>query len=511
MEYRVLVVDDSATIRRIVSLILGEAGYSVVTAPDGAEALDRVQRERFDLVLVDFVMPRLNGFQFAQAVRSLAALRDLPIVLMSARAEVIAERFVASTGAVGWLAKPFSPSDLFACVARAIGQRPGEVDSDDPPDATGTQGVPRSLLDTAEALDDLAEALLDEADSPRRRGWTEGAWSRAEPSSSVQPRPAPTPRGPFPDPREAEAPDELSRVSSLIARALGPAMRELLSFGAPVDEGSVSAALRPHLTPQFTRELAQALRPLERGAGAVSALDGMLGAVPLGEVFQLLALQSQTGLLVVERSGRQSPSTISVALRNGRIDLCTATGLGEEFLLGRYLVSLGCVSREQVERAAADASARRRLLGESLVRDGVVSAEDIERALVRQSSELVYEALRWSGGRFRFEVGGVLAPAQLARLGIASESLVMEGFRRMDEWRLIGEYLPSEGTVLARDDAAILRSSQRLDRNERAVLDAVDGARTVREVVRAVSMSSFDACKILYRLLRARVVVMVAA
>ena len=90
MENRVLVVDDSATIRRIVILILGEAGYSVATAPDGAEALDRVQRERFDLVLVDFVMPRLNGFQFAQALRSIAALRDLPVVLMSARAEVIA-------------------------------------------------------------------------------------------------------------------------------------------------------------------------------------------------------------------------------------------------------------------------------------------------------------------------------------------------------------------------------------------------------------------------------------
>lgn len=510
MDNRVLVVDDSATIRRIVSLILGEAGYSVATAPDGAEALERVQRERFDVVLVDFVMPRLNGFQFAQALRSIASLREVPVVLMSARAEVIAERFIANTGAVGWLAKPFSPDALLACVADAIGRAPGEVDLSVGVDEETTGDVPRSLLDTAEALDDLAVALLDENEAPRRRAWSEGPWSRPEPSSSVQPRPTPPPTraGSWDNPPEGA---ELARVAALLSRALGPALRELVSFGATLDEEAVALALRPHLTTELTRELTHALRAVEPEAGAGAALDGVLGAVPLGEVFQLLALQSQTGLLVVERSGRPSAPTIAIALRNGRIDLCAATGLGEEFLLGRYLVSLGCASPEDVERAAQASSDRRRLLGESLLREGLVSAEDIERALVRQSSELVYEALRWSGGRFRFEVGAVLPPAQLARLGLASETLVMEGFRRMDEWRLIGEFLPSEQTVLARDDAALLHTSQRLDRDERRVLDAVDGSRTVREVVRAVSMSSFDACKILYRLLRARVVVMVAA
>lgn len=131
---------------------------------------------------------------------------------------------------------------------------------------------------------------------------------------------------------------------------------------------------------------------------------------------------------------------------------------------------------------------------------------------MRQTSELVYELLRWSGGRFRFEAGASSPEAQAARLGLTSDNLVLEGFRRIDEWRLIAEYIPSDAVVLARDEGLVRAlASDRLDGDEQRVLAAVDGARTVREVVDAVAMSAFDACKILYRLLRARLVTPVAA
>jgi hypothetical protein len=119
----------------------------------------------------------------------------------------------------------------------------------------------------------------------------------------------------------------------------------------------------------------------------------------------------------------------------------------------------------------------------------------------------VYEVLRWPGGRFRFEAGASLPEAQRAGLGLPSEGVVLEGYRRLDEWRVIGDYLPGDGSVLARLDSG---EAVALSDEERRVLDAVDGRRTVAEVVDALAMSSFDACKVLCRLLQARFVSLAA-
>ena len=123
MSPRVLVVDDSTTVRRVVERTLSRAGYDVVLAVDGQDGLEEAQRQPPDLVLVDFVMPRMNGFQMAMALRSVANLRHVPIVLMSARAEKIAGQFMSQTGAVDAISKPFSPEALLAVTAHAL-ERP---------------------------------------------------------------------------------------------------------------------------------------------------------------------------------------------------------------------------------------------------------------------------------------------------------------------------------------------------------------------------------------------------
>src|SRR6187549_700470 len=109
---RVLVVDDSVTIRKVVSIILGESGYETITAENGEEALAKLKRERVDLVLTDFVMPKMNGFQFCREVRGDPSLRGLPIVLMSAKGDKIRGQFVQQTGAMDAITKPFDPLAL---------------------------------------------------------------------------------------------------------------------------------------------------------------------------------------------------------------------------------------------------------------------------------------------------------------------------------------------------------------------------------------------------------------
>ncbi len=279
MSARVLVVDDSATVRRIVCSILSEEGYSVAGSPDGADALERVQRERFDLVLVDFVMPRLNGFQFAQAVRSVASLRALPLVLMSARADAIAERFMAATGSTAWLAKPFSPGALLSTVREALAV-------DQPVGAEGPEGP---------------------AIAPDER-------------TSVQPVP-------LVSRRPAGAARAQVEPAMAAARLLLPALQ---SLGLQVEAEALARSLASQLAGRGSAELISAL---EEFTGPRGGLEGRLEQVSLGEVFQLLALQRQTGVLRIDRGG-PSARSVSLALRRGRLDGCVGGVLDEDFRLG---------------------------------------------------------------------------------------------------------------------------------------------------------------------------------
>lgn len=538
MPRRVLVVDDSATLRRIMRRVLEGAGHEVETAVDGAEGLEKAQRERFDLMLVDFVMPRLNGYQVVQAMRSLPALQRLPVVLVSAKAEQIGERFISQTGATEVIQKPFTPEELTAAVSRALDRDapPDEedpfagliLDDDEPP--TGSRANPDQRFHDARtvalqgfgpAVKAAAAALAAKIKEPA------SAVHPRSSSVSVAPAPATAPAPPMAlqPPRAqvstgshvAQIPSRSAveaahgRFTELLAKELVPAFQDVADTRMEVTEEAVLQILRFYLPATRVTTLYRELRPLEAGLRGNVVLDGLIESVPLGEVFQLLAFQSQTGLLVVDR-GAEGAASVTFALRNGRVDLAVGSGLADEFRLGRYLVEMGVVSRSHIDAVISSLSGQRVLLGQALVTGGFIRETDLERALERQTCEMLYEVVRWSGGRFRFEAGSTLGEAQLARLGLPSEGFVLEGYRRLDEWRMIGEYLPSDRIVFARDESVVSALPRHeLHVNEQRVLDAIDGARSVRDVVDVVCMSSFDACKILYRLLQARLVAPVAA
>src|SRR5689334_783052 len=118
---RVLVVDDSPTILKVVSAILARNGYEPAAARDGLAGIEMIKRgPKFDLVLLDFVMPRMNGYQFCRELRSNAAHRGLPVVLMSAKGDKIRGQFVQQTGAVDAITKPFEARALVAVIEGAL-------------------------------------------------------------------------------------------------------------------------------------------------------------------------------------------------------------------------------------------------------------------------------------------------------------------------------------------------------------------------------------------------------
>jgi CheY-like chemotaxis protein len=116
----VLVVDDSPVIRDLIAVNLELEGYDVAVAGDGEEALALVAERRPDVITLDVVMPRLDGFETAARLRADPAYADIPLVLVTARAAATDLARGEELGVDGYLTKPFEPAELVALVGRLV-------------------------------------------------------------------------------------------------------------------------------------------------------------------------------------------------------------------------------------------------------------------------------------------------------------------------------------------------------------------------------------------------------
>ncbi len=122
---RVLFVDDSASIRQSAQKSLEAAGYSVMLAADGFEALAQVGQWRPDVVLADIMMPRLDGYQMCALLKSNSDYQDIPVIMLSSKGGLFDEERACLVGSNTHVAKPFSAQALTAALAAAtIGSEP---------------------------------------------------------------------------------------------------------------------------------------------------------------------------------------------------------------------------------------------------------------------------------------------------------------------------------------------------------------------------------------------------
>ena len=117
---KVLAADDDATIRRLLEINLEMEGYEVALAANGEEALSLARSFEPDLLLLDVMMPRMDGWQVCQTLRSEEAFANVPIVFLSARASGDDVQISAEAGASAYIAKPFDPIELLELVGRLI-------------------------------------------------------------------------------------------------------------------------------------------------------------------------------------------------------------------------------------------------------------------------------------------------------------------------------------------------------------------------------------------------------
>lgn len=116
----ILAVDDSASMRQMVRYTLEGAGYEVVQAADGVEALERAREKPVDLVLTDVNMPRMDGISLVRELRALASYKFVPMLVLTTESGQETKIRGKEAGATGWLVKPFNPEQLLATIARVL-------------------------------------------------------------------------------------------------------------------------------------------------------------------------------------------------------------------------------------------------------------------------------------------------------------------------------------------------------------------------------------------------------
>jgi len=120
---KILNIDDSPTVQRLIEMILSSQGYQVVLASDGEEGIIKAKSERPALILVDFVMPKMNGYQVCKTLKDDPEFRDTPIILVTSKGDKVGSKFVDVLGISEYFTKPFQPEELLAKIREVLDKK----------------------------------------------------------------------------------------------------------------------------------------------------------------------------------------------------------------------------------------------------------------------------------------------------------------------------------------------------------------------------------------------------
>jgi len=120
MAKTILIVDDSASLRQVVSIALKGAGYDVIEACDGKDALGKLDGKKIHLIISDVNMPNMDGISFLKAAKQLPAYKFTPVIMLTTEASDGKKAEGQAAGAKAWVVKPFQPAQMLAAVTKLI-------------------------------------------------------------------------------------------------------------------------------------------------------------------------------------------------------------------------------------------------------------------------------------------------------------------------------------------------------------------------------------------------------
>jgi two-component system chemotaxis response regulator CheY len=121
MAKKVLIVDDSASMRQLVSFTLKDAGFDVIAAVDGKDAMAKVNGSHIDMVVTDLNMPNMDGIALIRELRGNPSFKFTPIVMLTTESQDAKKQEGKAAGATGWIVKPFQPEKLLEVVKKFVG------------------------------------------------------------------------------------------------------------------------------------------------------------------------------------------------------------------------------------------------------------------------------------------------------------------------------------------------------------------------------------------------------
>jgi two-component system chemotaxis response regulator CheY len=117
---RIMTVDDSTTVRQMLSFTLQDAGYEVIEAGDGVDALEKLKKESIQMLITDLNMPRMDGIELIREVRKTPGNRFVPIIMLTTESQDQKRQEGKAAGASGWIVKPFKPEQLLRVVKMVL-------------------------------------------------------------------------------------------------------------------------------------------------------------------------------------------------------------------------------------------------------------------------------------------------------------------------------------------------------------------------------------------------------
>ena len=235
------------------------------------------------------------------------------------------------------------------------------------------------------------------------------------------------------------------------------------------------------------------------------AIEGPLRELGIHDVFQLLDLSRKTGVLRVVSELRDNEGV--VRFESGRV--VHAQVRSNPLPLEELLLQSGRVTADDLEQARAmhASNGNGHSVAELLVDAGALTHRELERQMRLQIESVVFELMSWHEGHFSFEEGAADAAATRTPIRVSTESLLMEGARRIDEWSRIADKIPSLAVVpaLAPVDGD---SETQLDLlpHEWEVLTMIDGTRDLRKIAQSLGRAEFEVAKIAYGLVSTGVI-----
>lgn len=121
MDKIIMTVDDSASVRQMVGFTLKQAGYNVLEAADGRDALGKLNGKSVNMVITDLNMPNMDGIELIRQLRAKPQFKFIPIIMLTTESQASKKQDGKAAGATGWIVKPFNPDQLLAVTKKVLG------------------------------------------------------------------------------------------------------------------------------------------------------------------------------------------------------------------------------------------------------------------------------------------------------------------------------------------------------------------------------------------------------